>query len=255
MNARSSRLVMFSLTALGCGSSGAAAIDASKDARTSTDRPVLEVGEPDPTATPSAIAACTTLVWVFGGCSVPTVHECQQEYESFPAAMKADVDAYAACLRTLVSGVADASADAASDAGCPTSLDALDRWYRQGGCQGIAAQVDLDLGAFDSCSGTAVSCTTLTSETDCAGRTGQCSWTAGACTDDNATPTPCAQAAGACATVPGCTSAAFPECGGVGQWSCPARRRRGRRSAFGDPRLDQLAHQRRRQRPGRVEVQ
>ena len=223
MNARSSRIPIqiLSLVALGCGSGGVSAIDGSTDARTSTDgRAVVDATEPDPTATASAIAACTTLVWVFGGCSAPTVHECQQEYETFPTSMKADVDAYAACLRTMVSGVADASADAASDAGCPTSSDSLDRWYQHGGCEGMAAQVDGDLGAFDPCGGTAVSCTTLTSEADCAGRTYQCSWTAGACTDNNATPTPCAQAAGACATVPGCTSAAFPECGGVGQSSC-----------------------------------
>ena len=90
----------------------------------------------------------------------PTVHECQQEYETFPASMKADVDAYAACLRTMVSGVADALVDAASDAGCPTSSDSLNRWYQHGGCEGMAAQVNMDLGAFDSCSGTAVSCTT-----------------------------------------------------------------------------------------------
>jgi hypothetical protein len=220
MNARSGRIVMLSLAALGCGGNGAAAPDGSTDARTSTDRAVLDVTEPDPTATASAIAACTTLVWVFGGCSAPTVHECQQEYESFPTSMKADVDAYAACLRTMVSGVADASVDAASDAGCPTVDNALNRWYQHGGCEGMAAQVNTDLGAFDTCSGTAVSCTTLTSESDCSGRTGQCSWTAGACADNNATPTPCAQAAGACATVPGCSSAAFPECGGVGQSSC-----------------------------------
>lgn len=221
MNARSGRIVMLSLAMLGCGSSRAAAPDGATDARTSTaDRRVPDATEPDAAVTASASAACTTLVWVFGGCSAPTVHECEQEYASFPTSMKSDIDAYAACLRTMVSGVADASVDAASDAGCPTADNALNRWYQHGGCEGMAAQVDLDLGAFDSCSGTAVSCTTLTSESDCAGRTGQCSWTGGACTDDNATPTPCAQAAGACATVPGCTGAAFPECGGAGQSSC-----------------------------------
>ena len=210
---------VLSLLALGCGSSGARAVDGSSDGRSSTSDGAPDSIGRNPDASSKAVATCTTLVWVFGGCTAAVVDECEREYATFPASMATDVDAYAACLLTMVSGVPGGSATG-SDAGCPTSSDSLNRWYFHGGCEGNAAQVNMDLGAFDPCGGTAVSCTTLTSEPDCSSRYGACNWTAGACTGDNPTPTPCATVAGACATVPGCTGTGFPECGGSGQPGC-----------------------------------
>jgi hypothetical protein len=167
-----------------------------------------------------AAATCLTLVSVFGGCTTAMLDECAREYATFPAAMQADLDTYAACLRTMVGGLPDAAIEGGTDAGCPTSSNALNRWYFHGGCEGDAAQVNHDIAAFDPCTGTAMSCATVTSDTECAAKYGECTWTAGACVDLSGAPTPCAQAAGACATVPGCTGTGFPSCGGAGQPPC-----------------------------------
>ena len=86
--------------------------------------------------------------------------------------------------------------------------------------EGNAAQVSHDIGTFDPCTGTAVSCTTISDEASCSSKYGECAWTAGTCTDDSVPLTPCNQAAGSCATVPGCTGTGFPACGGPEQPLC-----------------------------------
>src|SRR5580704_10842181 len=130
---------VLSLLALGCGSSGARAVDGSSDGRSSTSDGAPDSIGRNPDASSKAVATCTTLVWVFGGCTAAVVDECEREYATFPASMATDVDAYAACLLTMVSGVPGGSATG-SDAGCPTSSDSLNRWYFHGGCEGNAAQ-------------------------------------------------------------------------------------------------------------------
>jgi hypothetical protein len=208
-----------SLPALGCGS-GAGAVDASSDARAAKSDGGQDSVTRNSDASAGALASCTTLVWVFGGCTSAAINECQREYATFPASMQADVDTYALCLHGMVFGAADAAITGGPDAGCPTSSDSLNRWYMHGGCEGNAAQVYDDLGNFDPCGGTAVSCATSSGEADCVSRTDECSWTSGVCLDNSATPMPCAQVPGACATVPGCTGVGFPACGGPGQPSC-----------------------------------
>ncbi|HXU65575.1 MAG TPA: hypothetical protein VN962_27930 [Polyangia bacterium] len=165
-----------------------------------------------------AAAACTTLVPLFGGCTAAALDECAREYATFPPSMRSDIDTYAACLRTMAASFLDASVDA----GCPDTYpgDLLERWWLHGGCQSQAGQVASDIGAFDPCTGTAVSCTTLTTEADCGNRYGVCSWSAGACSDLTSTPPTCSASAGACATVPGCVGIGFPSCGGTGQPVC-----------------------------------
>jgi hypothetical protein len=213
-------LVFLSLFASACGSGSAMS-----PADGSTDRPMertdgrTDQGARNPDTGGGAASTCTTLVWQFGGCTTPMLDECGREYATFPAVMQGDLDTYAACLRTMAFGLPDAAVSAGVDAGCPTTSDSLNRWYLHGGCEGEAAQVSHDIGIFDPCTGTAVSCTTLTSESDCSSKYGECTWTAGACADLTSI-TPCAQAAGACATVPGCMGTGFPACGGAGQPEC-----------------------------------
>ncbi len=175
---------------------------------------------PTPDASGGAPAACTTLVWLFGGCTTAALDECAREYATFPSAMQNDVEAYAACLRTMASGLPDAAVTTGVDAGCPTTSDNLNRWYQHGGCEGQAGQVSHDIGAFDPCTGTSVSCTTLTTEAACSSRYGVCSWSGGACSDLASPPPACSASAGACATVPGCMGSGFPSCGGSGQPVC-----------------------------------
>jgi|HubBroStandDraft_6_1064221.scaffolds.fasta_scaffold359065_2 hypothetical protein len=207
-----------SLLALGCGG-GAVPVDGSSDAHPSKPDGAQDSAARNLDASAGA-SSCAILVWVFGGCTSAAIDECQREYATFPASMQADVDTYAVCLHGMVFGAVDAAITGGPDAGCPTSSNSLNRWYMHGGCEGNAAQVYTDLGNFDPCGGTAVSCATSSGEADCASRTFQCSWTSGACMDNSATPTPCSQVPGACATVPGCTGSGFPACGGPGQPSC-----------------------------------
>jgi len=188
----------------------------------STDHDVTPTdGRPAPAdATGSAAAACTTLVWLFGGCTTAALEECAREYATFSPAMQNDVATYAACLRTMAQGLPDAAVTTGADAGCPTSSNNLNRWYQHGGCEGDAANVSHDIGAFDPCGGTAVSCTTLTTETDCNDRYGVCTWSAGTCSDLSTPQPSCATSAGQCALVPGCTGTGFPGCGGTAQPAC-----------------------------------
>jgi hypothetical protein len=211
-------LAVLTLAAPACGNNTSAA--GQTDA--STDHPTTRTdGNPAPAdASGGAAAACTTLVWLFGGCTTAALGECAREYATFPAAMQSDVATYAACLRTMAMGLPDGAVTTGNDAGCPTSSNNLNRWYQHGGCEGNAGQVSHDLGAFDPCTGTAVSCTTLTAEADCNGRYGVCVWSAGACTDLITLQQSCSASAGQCALVPGCVGTGFPSCGGAGQPEC-----------------------------------
>jgi hypothetical protein len=188
----------------------------------STDHPpALTDGPPAPNdASGGGAAACTTLVWLFGGCTTAALDACAREYATFSPAMQNDVATYAACLRTMAMGLPDAAVTTGIDAGCPTSSNNLNRWYQHGGCEGDAAQVSHDLGAFDPCTGAAVSCTTLTGEADCNSRYGICAWSAGACSDLTTPQQSCSASAGQCALVPGCVGTGFPSCGGTGQPVC-----------------------------------
>jgi hypothetical protein len=213
-------LVFVSLFASTCGSGSKSSADGSTDRPASrTDDGADRIVEPHD-ASVNAAATCTTLVWIFGGCTTAMLDECTRELVTFPPSMQADVGSYAACLRTMVMDLPDAAASSGIDAGCPTSSDSLNRWYMNGGCEGNAAQVSHDIGTFDPCTGSSVSCTTISDEATCSSKYGECAWTAGACTDDSVPLTPCSQAAGSCATVPGCTGTGFPACGGPGQSLC-----------------------------------
>lgn len=197
------------LTVSACG--GATAAKGTTDA--SVDHQVAPAdGQP--------LSACTTLVWLFGGCTTAALDECAREFATFPSAMQNDIASYAACLRTMAMGLPDAAVIAGTDASCPTSGNALNRWYQHGGCEGDAAQVSHDIGAFDPCTGTAVSCTTLTSETDCNNRYGVCTWSGAVCSDFSTAPPTCSGSAGQCALVPGCLGTGFPTCGATGQPVC-----------------------------------
>jgi hypothetical protein len=200
-----------------CGGSGAKPTDGgSSDGAADQITGALDAGA-------GAAVTCTTLVWVFGGCTTTMLDECAREYAAFPASMQGDLDAYAACLRTMVMGLPDAAVSTGIDvdAGCPTTPNSLNRWYMHGGCEGLAGQVSHDLGTLDQCTGTSVSCTTIVDQASCDARFGVCTWTAGACTDlGGGAPPSCAQAAGSCALVPGCTGTAVSDCGGAGQPLC-----------------------------------
>jgi hypothetical protein len=199
------------------GTSGKGTTDASTDHHLA---PTDSHPAPSPDAAGGAAATCTTLVWLFGGCTTAALDECAREYATFSPAMQNDVATYAACLRTMAMGLPDAAVASGTDAGCPTSGNSLNRWYLHGGCEGNAAQVSHDIGAFDPCTGTSVSCSTLTAEADCNNRYGVCAWSAGACTDLISPQQSCSASAGACATVPGCVGTGFPACGGTGQPAC-----------------------------------
>jgi hypothetical protein len=190
------------------------------DASTDGDATPADSGSAPADASVGAAAACTTLVWLFGGCTTAALNECAHEFATFPSAMQNDVARYAACLRTMALGLPDAAVTAGVDAGCPTSGDSLNRWYLHGGCEGNAAQVSHDIAAFDPCTGISISCATLTVQADCSNRYGVCVWSDGACANLIQPQPSCSASAGQCALIPGCVGAGFPDCGGTGEPSC-----------------------------------
>jgi hypothetical protein len=168
-----------------------------------------------PAAAGGGTTPCATLVRVFAGCDEERLAECAREYAAFPPTLQAALTSYAACLQ----GEARfAGASAWPDGGCPPLSSLSSAWFH-GGCEGEAGRAAAELEAFDPCAGTALACSTETSEPMCARRYAVCAWADGACTNLGSTP-PCAEAAGACATVPGCRGAGLPDCGDAGQPAC-----------------------------------